>query len=197
VSAVANRRSSEIFLKRFEEISLWMRKKPDPVTADLDHRINKHGIDPDTARKRSLKLLDTRLAARSDPWSQLGLTHDALKRDVRELRQAYDQIEAAEFVYKPRRAPRVANPDKRMSKEWQEIATANRRRPGNLRSAPSRPPLATRLRRRLGDAERFKRRVVLTLVVAGLLYAVVLIHSVYTDLPTTTIRANTHTTISQ
>jgi len=126
VSAVANRRSSEIFLKRFEEISLWMRKKPDPVTADLDHRINKHGIDPDTARKRSLKLLDTRLAARSDPWSQLGLTHDALKRDVREryqrlmqmyhpdkglgdagwltsrvtrIRQAYDQIEAAEFVY--------------------------------------------------------------------------------------------------
>jgi len=81
-----------------------------------------------------------------------------------------------------------------MSKEWQEIATANRRRPGNLRSAPSRPSLATRLRRRLGDAERFKRRVVLTLVVVGLLYAVVLVHSVYTDLPTTAIRSSTQTT---
>lgn|GEM_PF-7027945 len=224
MAAVVNKRSSEVFLKRFEEISLWMRRKPGPVTADLDYRIKKRGMEPDKARQRSLKLLDTRLAARQDPWFQLGLTHHALKRDVREryqrlmqmyhpdkglgeaawltsrvtrIRQAYDEIEASNFTYKPRRAPRVPNPDRLMSEEWQSIATANRRRPGNLRSSPTRPPLATRLRRRLGDAEKFKRRLMFTLLAGGLLYAVVLIHSLYSDMPTRTASFKQQTTISQ
>lgn len=224
VSAVANRRSSELFLQRFEEISLWMREKPDAVTANLDQRFLSRGLDLETARRRSLKLLDSRLSTRHDPWSRLGLSHDVSKQAIREryqrlmqmyhpdkglaeaewltervtrIRKAYDEIEADGFIYKPKRAPRVANPDKRMSKEWQEIAAANRRRPGNLRSSPNRNrvSLATRLRRRLGDAERFKRRVMLTLVAAGVLYAVLLIHSVYSEMPKSS--AATRTTIAE
>ena len=210
VSAVIDRRNSDVFLRRFEEISLWMRQKPEPITADLDHRLSQRGVDLAHARRRSLKLLDSHLAARSDPWSQLGIPHDAKKQVVREryqrlmqmyhpdkglgetdwlttrvtrIRRAYDEIEANNFSYKPVRPARVPHPDKRMFKEWQEIATANRRRPGNLRSAPQTVPWAIRIRRRLGDAEKFKKRVMFTLVAVGVLYAVVLVHSVYTDLP--------------
>ncbi len=199
-----------------------MREKPGDTTADLDHRITKRGLNLNSARRRSLKLLDARLSAKHDPWAQLGLPHDAVKQTIREryqrlmqmyhpdkglaepewltgritrIRSAYSEIEANDFVYKPKRAPRVAHPDKRMSREWQEIAAANRRRPGNLRSTPNRIPWAARLRRRLGDAERFKRRVMLTLVAVGVLYAAVLIHSVYSDMPASD--AASRTSVSQ
>lgn len=199
-----------------------MRGKPSETTAELELRITNRGLNPDNARRRGLKLLDAQLSAKRDSWARLGLPHDAVKQTVREryqrlmqmyhpdkglaeaewltsrvtrIRKAYDEIEANNFVYVPQRAPRVAHPDKRMSKEWQEIAAANRRRPGNLRSTPTRIPWAARLRRRLGDAERFKRRVMVTLVMVGILYAVVLIHSVYSDMPASD--ATSRTSITQ